>query len=31
MSERCFICGAKQDENGNCTNPNCPRCPSVKK
>lgn len=25
MVKRCFICGAKQDDTGNCTNSNCPR------
>ena len=25
MVKRCFICGAKQDDTGNCTNANCPR------
>ena len=25
MVKRCFICGAKQDDAGNCTNANCPR------
>lgn len=25
MVKRCFICGAKQDDKGDCTNSNCPR------
>jgi hypothetical protein len=25
MVKRCFICGAKQDDEGDCTNSNCPR------
>ena len=27
MDKRCFICGAKEDNNGNCTNSDCPRYP----
>lgn len=25
MVKRCFVCGHKEDGNGNCTNSNCPR------
>jgi hypothetical protein len=25
MFKRCFICGAKQDADGHCTNADCPR------
>jgi hypothetical protein len=25
MTKRCFICGAKEDSQGYCTNEDCPR------
>ena len=25
IAKRCWICGSKENKQGNCTNPNCPR------